>query len=84
MKISFFYKCRDGYVISNESNNTEEVENNKNKTIKKIAEHIERKCEEYKDEIDFNKDSEELEQLLKAFKEEIRNTNKEESEDNDE
>lgn len=76
MKISFFYKCKDGYIISNENTNTADTDNSKDKAIKKIAEHIEKQCEEYKDEIDFNENSEELDQLLKAFKEELNSRKK--------
>ncbi|MCY6372575.1 hypothetical protein [Clostridium ganghwense] len=75
MKISFFYKRKDGYIISNETNCTEEADKN-TKTIKKIAEHIEKQCEEYRDEIDFSEDNEELKKLLKAFKEELKNREK--------
>lgn len=80
MKISFFYKRKDGSIISNEPTNSDVIKNEK--TIKKIAQDIEKKCEEYKDEIDFNKDSEDLDKLLKAFKEELKNKDNNDNEDN--
>ncbi|MCY6482857.1 hypothetical protein OW763_00625 [Clostridium aestuarii] len=72
MKISFFYKLKNGKTISNESTCGEGLDRNAN-TIKEIAKHIEKQCEEYKDEIDFSKDNEKIEKLLKAFREELKN-----------